>query len=260
MDGEFFYRQVDTNLFESSKWTRGPWSPRHQHGGPPSALVGGRLQEMAGDAFRIVRLAVEITRPVPIGTLRLERSIRRDGRTVKALVGRLFDEDAKPVLSAGALALAGSEIDAEAPRPLMSEGLPDDAKPVHFPFFDAQPGYAMATELRFSRGVFGGGDVMAWLRMRIPLIDGATPMGIERVLVAADSGNGVSVCVDPFTNTFINPDLTVSLHRPMDGEWVGLAARTDFDGQGVGLADARLYDEQGPCGRGVQTLLIRRRG
>ena len=260
MDGEFFYRQLDTDLFESSEWTRGPWSPVHQHGGPPSALVGGRLQEMAGDAFRIVRVAVEITRPVPIGTLRLERSIRRDGRSVKALVGELFDEEGKLVLAAEALALAGSEIDAEARRPVMDEGRPEDAQPVSFPFFDEQPGYAMATELRFSRGVFGQGDVMAWIRMRIPLFENAAPSGIERVLVAADSANGVSVCVDPFANTFINPDLTVSLHHPFEGEWVGLAARTDFDAHGVGLADAQLYDERGPIGRGVQTLLIRKRG
>ncbi|MFW2387609.1 MAG: thioesterase family protein, partial [Polyangiales bacterium] len=88
----------------------------------------------------------------------------------------------------------------------------------------------------------------------------AAPSGLERVLVAADSGNGVSVRIDPFAYTFINPDLTVTLHHRPRGEWIGLAARTEFDESGVGLADARLYDSGGPVGRGVQTLLIRKRG
>jgi hypothetical protein len=56
-------------------------------------LVAGRLEEIAGDGFRVVRVAVEILRPVPIGPLRLERSVRRDGRSVSVITGRLFDVD-----------------------------------------------------------------------------------------------------------------------------------------------------------------------
>jgi len=101
---------------------------------------------------------------------------------------------------------------------------------------------------------------MAWMRMRISLLEGSEPSPVERVLAAADSGNGVSQRVSPFEYTFMNPDLTVTLHRPAEGEWIGMAARTDLDDQGLGVADARLYDEGGPIGRGIQTLLIRRRG
>ncbi len=56
-------------------------------------MVAGRLEEIAGDGFRVVRVAVEILRPVPIGPLRLERSVRRDGRSVRVITGRLFDVD-----------------------------------------------------------------------------------------------------------------------------------------------------------------------
>ena len=78
-------------------------------------------------------------------------------------------------------------------------------------------------------------------------------------MVAADSGNGVSQRVSPFEYTFTNPDLTVTLHRPCKGDWVGMAARTEMDDRGLGVADTRLYDERGPTGRGIQTLLIRKR-
>ena len=78
-------------------------------------------------------------------------------------------------------------------------------------------------------------------------------------MVAADSGNGVSQRVTAREYTFLNPDLTVTLHRPAEGEWVGMASRTEMDANGIGVADTRLYDRAGPLGRGVQTLLIRKR-
>jgi hypothetical protein len=260
MDGQAFFRRLDSDLFEATQWTRGPWSPKHQHAGPPSALVAGRLAEMVDDSFRVVRVAIEVTRQVPIGRLRLERSFRREGRSVKAIAGRLFDEEGKLVLSADALAIAEVELGLDPERPLMDEPLAGDSKPIEFPFQDSAPGYAAAMELRFGRGAFGQGDVMAWMRMRVALLEGLEPSPLERVLAAADSGNGVSQRVSPFEYAFMNPDLNVTLHRPAEGEWVGMAARTDMDAQGTGVADTRLYDEGGPIGRGIQTLLIRKRG
>lgn len=78
-------------------------------------------------------------------------------------------------------------------------------------------------------------------------------------MVAADSGNGVSQRLSTREYTYLNPDLAVTLNRPAEGEWIGLGARTDMDARGIGVADTRLYDESGPIGRGVQTLLIRKR-
>jgi hypothetical protein len=78
-------------------------------------------------------------------------------------------------------------------------------------------------------------------------------------MVAADSGNGVSQRLSTREYTYLNPDLAVTLSRPAQGEWIGLGARTDMDARGIGVADTRLYDERGPIGRGIQTLLIRKR-
>jgi len=75
MNQDTFFRKLGDDRFEATQWTRGPWSPVEQHAGPPSALLAGRLEEMAGDSFRVARVAIEVTRPVPIGTLRLERSL-----------------------------------------------------------------------------------------------------------------------------------------------------------------------------------------
>jgi hypothetical protein len=97
------------------------------------------------------------------------------------------------------------------------------------------------------------------MRMRQPLVEGEEPSPLQRLLAAADSGNGVSATLDWSRYRFINVDLTVHLHRPLAGEWVCLDAITIPEGDGVGLADTALYDERGPIGRAAQTLLVDRR-
>jgi len=94
------------------------------------------------------------------------------------------------------------------------------------------------------------------MRMRVPLVAGEEPTPLERVLVAADSGNGVSSTLDWSSYLFVNVDLTVHLHRALVGEWVCLDAITIPERSGIGIADTALYDERGPVGRADQTLLV----
>jgi hypothetical protein len=98
--------------------------------------------------------------------------------------------------------------------------------------------------------------VAAWLRARVPLVAGEAPSPLQRVLIAADSGNGLAVPVDPRRFTFVNADLVVALHRPLEGEWVCLDAATARGPLGIGLTETRLWDRRGPIGRALQTLLI----
>ena len=79
------------------------------------------------------------------------------------------------------------------------------------------------------------------------------------MLLAADTGNGASATLDLARYIFINVDLTVHLHRLPAGEWVCLDAITVPEPSGVGLADSALYDERGPIGRALQSLVVRER-
>jgi hypothetical protein len=94
------------------------------------------------------------------------------------------------------------------------------------------------------------------MRMRVPLVEGEEPSPLARVLCAADSGNGISSVLDFRTYLFINPELTVHLHRYPVGEWVCLDSRTSIDPAGIGMAETGLYDEQGAIGRAAQSLLV----
>jgi hypothetical protein len=97
------------------------------------------------------------------------------------------------------------------------------------------------------------------MRMRHPLIAGVEITPLQRVLTAADSGNGVSATLDYRDYLFINVDLTVHLDRMPEGEWVGLDAVTLPQTSGVGTSDTELFDATGRIGRALQTLLVAER-
>ena len=113
-----------------------------------------------------------------------------------------------------------------------------------------------AIEIRFVEGVFGRGPSTAWFRLRIPLVAGETPSPLERLAAAGDFGNGISAELSWDEFAFINPDLTLYVERPPEGEWIGLQARTTIAKGGVGLADSVIYDLRGRVGRAVQALLV----
>jgi hypothetical protein len=115
-------------------------------------------------------------------------------------------------------------------------------------------------EHRFVAGSFDRpGPATDWIRLRVPLIEGEETSPLSRVAAAADFGNGISWVLsrnDGFS--FINPDLTIYVHRHPSGEWVCLDAQTFVQPHGVGLAESTIFDEQGPIGRAAQSLLIER--
>ena len=80
-----------------------------------------------------------------------------------------------------------------------------------------------------------------------------------RAVAAADFGSGVR-WVLPFDRyLFANADLSLHLHRPPEGEWIGVLAETQAHGGGAGTTLSRLYDVHGPVGVATQTLVLRER-
>jgi hypothetical protein len=115
-----------------------------------------------------------------------------------------------------------------------------------------------AVEHRFVAGGFDRpGPSTDWIRLRVPLVAGEPLSPLARVVAVADFGNGISWVLSRNDGyRFINPDLTVYLHRLPAGEWVCLEAATAVEAHGIGLAESRLWDEHGPIGRALQSLLL----
>jgi hypothetical protein len=273
---ESFYSPAGEE-YESSELTRGPWEAGSQHAGPPAALIARELERLPSEApMQIGRITFEILRPVPIAPVRVEAHIVRPGRRVEMAEAALSSGGETLIRARGWRLRTGAT---ELPNGLSSTeppAMPSGSVQVLAPgqthrgpeglpggeFFQTgqDVGYHSAMEYRFVRGGFvDPGPATVWMRMRQPLVAGEDPTPLQRVLTAADSGNGVSSTLDWTRYLFINVDLSVHLARMPAGEWVGLDAITIPEPDGIGLSDTALFDERGPLGRAVQTLLVAER-
>lgn len=256
-----FY-EPDGDFLLATELTRGPWDPGAQHAGPPAALLGWEIEKLdeAGE-FQVGRVVFEILRPVPIGEVRLESRVLRPGKKVQLVEASLSGESGE-LMRATAWLLRTAELDLpeeaidESPAP---QGPGEGWVPEFFPT-GHDVGYQSAMEWRAVAGAFlEPGPATVWMRMRHPLVAGEEPTPLQRALIAADVGNGISAVLDYREFVFINVDLTVHFERMPEGEWVCVDAVTRPRPTGIGTAESVLFDERGRVGRAAQSLLVARR-
>jgi hypothetical protein len=249
--------------FIPSEHTRGPWDPRHQHGGAVAALVARAVERTAGDEFCVTRLTLELMRPIPIEPLALDVAIPRPGRRVLGITVSVSAGDLEvEVVRAHAVAVRHADLPTGEGYEAFLEPGPDEAglRPLAFGEDDSPAFHRTGMEVRT---VDGGGDrpgpARAWFRLARPVVGDEEPSPVQRAAAAADFGNGIS-WVLPFEHwIYLNPDLTLHLARPPVGEWIGLDAVTVPSDQGMAMAESAVYDDHGRLGRAVQSLLIQRR-
>jgi Thioesterase-like superfamily len=259
---EAFYERSGEGEYVATELTRGPWDPGAQHAGPPSALLGRELEALdEGGEFQVGRVTFEILRPVPIGPVRVETRVVRPGKRVQLVEATLSGEDGELVRAAAWL-LRRSEL--ELPEGAVAEdgevqGPEEGWTPEFFPT-GQEVGYHTAMEWKAVAGAFlEPGPATVWMRMRQPLVEGEEPTPLQRALVAADVGNGISAVLDWRKYVFINVDLSVHFERMPEGEWVCVDAVTRPQPTGIGTAESVLSDERGRIGRAAQSLLIAKR-
>jgi hypothetical protein len=249
-----FYEPLGDGRFASTPHTRGPWDPAFQHAGPPSALLGRALERCEPrEDLVLARLTFEILRPVPVAELWAAARVARPGRSVQLLEGELT-AGGEPVMTVRAWRVRATEAPSVGEEPAPP---PRPAEPAPPPPGLEGFGYGDAVELRFAAGGWGErGPATVWTRLRVPVVAGEEPTGVQRVLAVADSGNGVSAVLSWDEWLFINPELTVHLRRPPRGEWICLDARTAITRGGAGLASSVLSDDDGVVAHGAQSLLV----
>lgn len=258
---EAFYRDLGNGRYESTAATAGPWSPKTQHGGPPSALIGRMMERHAPrPGFRIARITVELIRPVPVADLRVSVRAVRAGARTELLEGEISCEGRSVLLARAWRMIAG---------PDDTPGLRPEPGPPPLPALQAPPtmagayldGYISAMEWRFEagKGFDTAGPGVAWARQRIPLVAGEQDTPLTRALTAADSSWAVGFELDHVGRLVINTDVTLALHREPAGEWLCMRSATAASPAGSGIALGQLHDLQGDCGRILQTLLVTER-
>jgi hypothetical protein len=253
---EAFYEPLGGPRFRSTSHTAGPWDLRSQHAGPPAALLGRALEATdPREGTLLARVTFEILGPVPVAEVEVESRVIRPGRSVELLEAELR-AGGRPAMTARAWRIpvtsappAGVHDVAPAARPAEAAEPPHDF------------GYGHAVEIRFARGGWNVlGPATAWTRLRVGIVPDEPPTPLQRVLAVADSGNGVSAVMSWDEWMFINPELTVHIQRPAEGEWIVLDAATTIAPGGAGVARSVLSDERGPVAYGSQALLVTPRG
>jgi acyl-coenzyme A thioesterase PaaI-like protein len=274
---------AEGDLLVPTEHARGPWDPRALHGGAPAALLTSAFERMEpGGELPFARLAFEFLRPVPMAPLEMTTRISRPGRRVQALEGEL-KADGVTVCRASALRMVAT------PRELPELALaqvqaaraetiapPEDGQHVHFTLDDVEHKSfaASAMEMRFLSGAPLAGELpemdttsnhvpsgaaRVWMRLRYPLLPDEPLTPLARVAATTDFGNGVATVLPFEQYLFINADLTISLNRRPEGEWVALDARTLLHPGGIGWAESVVHDEHGPMGRATQALVVQQR-
>jgi hypothetical protein len=275
--------------FTPTEYARGPWDPRAQHGGAPATLIAGAFERMEpGAELPFARLSFSFLRPVPMAPLQLSTRVVRPGRRVQELEAELRavgagDGDGELVCRAHALRItpAPEELPATAIRvveenePPRLPG-PEQAHAVRFApeEVEVKSFAASAMEMRFLHGrplkgqlpevgVSSAhtpvGTAVVWMRLRCPVLPGEAPTPLVYTMAAADFGNGVAAALPFEEYVFINADLSVTLNRRPEGEWIGLDARTLLHPGGIAWAQSVMHDERGPFGLATQALVVQPR-
>jgi hypothetical protein len=264
-----YYLPGPDGLFEPTKATESPWSSDAQHGGPPTALLAHVMRtRLAANGMRIARVTNEFLGTIPRVPLTAQASVIRDGRRIRLVEASLL-AGGRPVAIARAWQIAtsggsgspnGTSIPAEGLVTKASPPLPA-AMPQKYPAGFPRWGYGESIEWRWVHDPHdNAGEAVVWARPRIPLVAGEPMHPLERVLVVADSANGVSSALDPKEWLFIPPAITVTLHRHPEGDWVYLAATSTLAADGLGSTLGTLGDSCGPIGSVAQPLLVARQG
>lgn len=271
MADDALFVQPAPNVFVPTGYSRGPWDDRHCHGGPVGALLARAVERLddgtAPGHWQIARLTVELTRPVPVGAeLHLTAEVERAGRSVSLAAVRLTADDVV-VAHVRALRIRRAELDLsgtiEPHDPVPPGAAAGEPVRWQYPTDDTLRFHSHGCEHRVVAGVMGEpGPTTDWVALRVPVLAGEQPSGVQRVAAAADFGNGISSGIPGDDVVYINPDLTIHLVRPPVGDWIAIDSTTHYGlpaGVGVAMAESAIYDVDGRVGRSVQSLILQAR-
>ena len=254
----------DIEWFTPNDYARGPWDADACHAGPPTGLLV-RAMERALPGIRLARITVDLAKPIPMAGFWIDAEITRSGRTVGTTRAAIVDGVGTVRVTATGMHIApqlGSLFDSTLDNSGTVFPRLADAEPGPFPIQVSRrhglTGFSGdAVRIRYPPGEAPGpGSRTIWMNTA-DLLPTETPSPFQRICPLADCGNAFSRHAEPNEVAFVNPDLTIALHRDPVGDWFGSKSVAQWQPNGIGLADALLFDEQGPVGKALQTMILR---
>jgi hypothetical protein len=261
----FLYRRSG-DVYAPTEWAGSPWSRELQHGGPVCGLLASAAEAAAAETgLRVVRLGVDLCRPVPLEPLALAWQYLRRGRRL-ALVEMRLRREATDVARATALLLAASgEIPSRwqtaEPPPPGPEGLESMSFMPSEYAARVPPGFHRSVEVRLTQDELGPA---VWVTTPLDLLEAEATSSLVRAAMLSDLTFALSgrmllrrepVFGDLRPVLFINADMTLYLERPPAGDWIAMRHGSVNDHGGVGVAEVVQLDRGGRYGRSLQALV-----
>lgn len=241
-----------------------PWGEGLVHGGPPAGLLARAIERHASMLdMPVVRLTVDLFRPVPMRPLTVRTRTLRAGSRIHVAEAALWADDTE-VCRATGLLLRTSSVEVpqneglfavpEGPDGIAISGVAGGARPA-----GVRPGFHTTIEVRWVTRPEDPGPNTAWIRIPVPLVAGEAITPLQRLAATSDFGSAFSHLGRPGQTGFINADITLYVHRLPEGEWIGLQAERVVEPHGIGVAQALLFDPRGLVGRCVLAVLANQR-
>lgn len=254
-----FFRVEDDHFYIGNDPARGPWSADACHAGPVTGAIARSFEACVADK-QLMKLSVEILRPVPIAGFRVEPEIIKSGRMVTTARATIKDQAGKLVATASSMHMQLQDL---GPVPSVKDGLSsvEESEPGDFPIKFTRhglPSFSTGIEILYPQGEDSEpGPTSLWMKA-LPIVEGEQPSPFQSLCPLADCGNGISRNGELDQISFINPDITIVMHRAPQDVWLGTRSRSHWQSSGMGLAEATLFDSQGPIASVMQTLLLQR--
>ena len=254
----------DGERFSPREHAGSPWSAKSQHGGPVNALFMEGAEAAAAEAGqRVVRLTVDLFRPVPMAPIERKTEFLRRGKRISVLDLRLEQGDTLFARATAQLLTPGGgdpDLDVETPLVPGPDGL-ETVSMIDGSFREAlPPGFHWSLRIR----PCGSDDAPgAWLHSPLDFTPG-TPLSSGQLLAAVSDlcfGLGGRLQLRRLgreaaaPSRWINTDTTLSLERPPTGRWFSFQAPFMAGADGIGVAQVVLGDERGRLGLASQSLL-----
>jgi Thioesterase-like superfamily len=261
--------QPDGERLVPTRLARGPWHVDTQHGGPVQGLLARAIERHpSAKPMQIVRFTCDLWRAAPFAPATVQVRTVREGKSAEWLEAELRAGN-EIAARATALRLRVEDVTAPPDRMPSDTGALEDAAPaIRWLGASADEGPLDFVNVIELRPVDGFVRPAAWLRLRVPLVEGErnSPFVSAATLadmvyslpIVRDVQRGANFAPQPFVA--INVDTSLQLHRAPVGEWIGLDAQVCYGPDGAGLGRASLADTDGALGFAQQSLLLRDAG
>jgi hypothetical protein len=258
VETETFAEDAYSGTFVATGHTASPWSKRHQHAGPPCALLVRAIEQLSIPTPNPLtnRISVDILDAIPLGAIAVTAQVVKEGHFASLVEAELTHAGySDPIMRVSAwrtrrtpLTYTGGDGD---PAIVPAKG-PKVKPPATW-----SKGFGDAVRWRSGSGSIGkAGRTTVWARPKVALVDDEPLTGVPLIALIAGATSTLSPLTDPDHSAFVSTDLSLHSVREPVGEGLWITTESFLDREGVGVATSTLGDKHGPIAVGNQALFL----